>query len=181
MITIEETELPGVKLIKPKIHYDVRGSFQESYNLNSFRNCGIETIFTQDNYSISSSINTIRGLHFQSDPFSQTKLIRVLKGSILDVIVDTNPSSPNFMKHICFTLDDKLFYQLYIPKGYAHGFRTLENDTHVLYKVDNYYSPQHAFGIKWNDPELKINWGCDMPILSEQDLKLPSLKEYLGK
>ena len=159
-----------VKVFKASVFGDDRGFFQESYNLKRFHDFGITADFIQDNHSYSAKKGTIRGLHFQTDPMDQAKLVRVVKGSALDIIVDIRKDSPTFGKYEEFEINDKNQVQIFIPRGFAHGFCTLEDDTHFCYKVDNYYSPENNAGIIWNDPEIGINWlPAGEPILSEQD------------
>lgn len=177
----EKTHLKGVLILTPKLITDDRGFFQESYNQDTFKALGINDIFIQDNHSLSKSQNIIRGLHFQFGDMAQSKLVRVLKGSILDVVVDIDPRSETFMQHLIIKLDDQLGQQIYIPRGYAHGFRNLEAQTHVFYKVDNYYSVAHNTGIFWNDKDLGIEWGCMHPELSDQDKNLPTFKEKMAE
>jgi len=174
---IENLEIPEIKLITPTIFKDSRGSFQESYNQKKFNDCGFSFNFVQDNYSITAKKGTIRGLHFQASPMTQTKLVRVIQGEIFDVVVDIRKNSPTFKKYITVVLNDKNQTQLLIPQGFAHGFCTFTDDCHVLYKVDNYYSPKHNSGIVWNDQTLNINWPTQTPLLSDQDQKWPTLFE----
>ena len=166
-----DTDLPEVKVIIPDVFEDNRGFFTESYTQNKFHKLGVEVDFVQDNHSFSQYKGTIRGLHFQSDPMEQSKLVRVIKGSILDVIVDIRADSQNFRKYTTVELTDKNFKQVFIPQGFAHGFCTLEDNCHVTYKVDNFYSAENNCGIIWNDPQLNIKWPTENPILSEQDQK----------
>ena len=176
---IETTALDGVKLITPKKFEDSRGFFSETFNRENFFKGGIAVEFVQDNQSRSASVGTIRGLHFQSPPFAQDKLIRVLKGRILDVAVDIRRSSPTFGQHVAVELSAENFRQLFVPVGFAHGFCTLEPDTEILYKVTNYYSAQHDHGLAWNDPDLGIAWPvtAESVVLSEKDGKLPRLAD----
>lgn len=176
---IETTALDGVKLITPKKFEDSRGFFSETFNRENFFKGGIAVEFVQDNQSRSASVGTIRGLHFQSPPFAQDKLIRVLKGRILDVAVDIRRSSPTFGQHVAVELSAENFKQLFVPIGFAHGFCTLEPDTEILYKVSNYYSAQHDHGLAWNDPDLGIAWPvtAESIVLSEKDARLPRLTD----
>ena len=166
-----------VKVFKASVFGDDRGFFQESYNLKRFHDFGITADFIQDNHSYSATKGTIRGLHFQTEPMAQAKLVRVVKGSALDIIVDIRKGSPTFGKYEEFEINDKNQVQIFIPKGFAHGFCTLEDETHFCYKVDNYYSPENNAGIIWNDPEIGIKWPANDPILSEQDKKWKTLGE----
>ena len=164
-----DTEFPEVKIIVPALFEDSRGFFQESYNRRKFEELGISDDFVQDNHSFSKKRGTIRGLHFQSAPFSQSKLIRVAMGRILDIVVDIRKDSPYFGKYVEFELSEDNHKQVYIPKGFAHGFCTLTDNCHVVYKVDNYYSAENNCGIIWNDPDIGVDWPENNPVLSEQD------------
>ena len=174
---IIETVLSGVYIVEPKLFHDQRGFFMESYNAAAFEEHGLNYHFIQDNHSLSSDIGVLRGLHYQLAPKAQTKLVRVVSGAIYDVVVDIRRSSPTFGQWIGVTLDERNKKQLLIPQGFAHGFCTLEPNTQVLYKVDEYYSPQHDRGIRWNDPALGIDWPTDNPILSEKDKHHPFLAD----
>ena len=171
-----------VKRIFPKVYSDTRGSFSEDYNYIEFEKIGIKDKFVQDNISISSKKNTIRGLHFQSNPFSQSKMIKVIRGSIFDVFVDLRKQSNTYEQfhHIELYPDEGW---IYIPEGFAHGFCTLEDETIVLYKVNDYYSLKNDGGIKYDDPSFSIPWPLfdDKPILSDKDIKLPNWKEIKNK
>ncbi|MDR1592928.1 MAG: dTDP-4-dehydrorhamnose 3,5-epimerase [Prevotellaceae bacterium] len=170
----EEVFIKGAFLLKPKVFGDSRGYFFESFNQKEFeKNIGVIN-FVQDNES-KSSAGVLRGLHFQKGEYAQAKLVRVIKGMVLDVIVDIRPDSPTFGKHFSIELtgDNKL--QLFMPRGMAHGFVVLEDDTVFAYKVDNLYSPENESGILYNDPNLSIDWQLPESslILSEKDRKLP--------
>ncbi len=171
-----KTTLKDAYLIKPQVFGDNRGFFLESYSKKKFEKEGIGAEFVQDNHSKSEKKGTLRGLHFQLPPYTQAKLIRVVKGKILDVIVDLRRDSETFGQWEGFELSSQNFQMLFVPQGFAHGFITLENDTEVLYKADNFYEPESEGGIAWNDPDLKINWPLKNPILSERDTKWPNLK-----
>ncbi len=176
---IEDLKLDGLKLILPKKHIDDRGFFCETYNAKIWREAGLEYNFVQDNHSLSRDAGTLRGLHFQTPPFAQDKLVRVLRGRVLDVAVDLRKSSPTFGQYVMVELSYNNWKQLFIPVGFAHGFITLEPDTEVFYKVTNFYSSAHDMGVSWHDPELAIEWPIDNMevILSEKDRKLPLLSE----
>lgn len=174
---IIETYFDEVKVLAPNVFSDNRGFFQESYTRFKFEKLGIGCEFVQDNHSYSSKKWTIRGLHFQSSPKSQAKLVRVIQGAMLDVVVDIRKDSPTFKKYVTVELSAENFKQIYIPKGFAHGFCTLTDDCHVCYKVDDYYSHENNSGIIWNDSDLGIVWPCKEPILSPQDTKWPCLNK----
>ncbi|MDY7991470.1 dTDP-4-dehydrorhamnose 3,5-epimerase [Paenibacillus polymyxa] len=168
-------KLEGAKIIEPVIHGDHRGFFMESYNEQIMKQNGINHTFIQDNQSLSAEAGVIRGLHYQLNPKAQTKLIRVLSGAIYDVILDIRKSSPTFGQWVGVILSEHNRQQLMVPKGFAHGFCTLVPNTQVLYKVDEYYSPENDRGILWNDPALGIDWPTSQAILSEKDQKHPTL------
>ena len=161
----------SVKLISTKKFNDKRGYFTEKYNKKNFINKNIDIDFVQENFSLSKSKYTLRGLHFQKEPFSQIKLISVLKGKIFDVVVDLRKNSKYYKKYKSFILKENDNLQLLIPSGFAHGFCTLDNDTQILYKTSNYYSKKHEITISWNDPEINIKWPLkkNKPILSPKD------------
>ncbi|MFD0961829.1 dTDP-4-dehydrorhamnose 3,5-epimerase [Paenibacillus chungangensis] len=174
---LQETSLPGVMLIEPKVYSDHRGFFMESYNFEQFAEHGVNTSFMQDNHSLSKDVHVLRGLHYQLHPKAQCKLVRVTAGEIMDVVLDMRRGSPTYGQWASFVLsaDNKL--QLYVPAGFAHGFCTLVPNTQVQYKVDAPYSPQHDRGIRWDDPALSIPWPTSSPILSEKDKHHPTLAE----
>jgi dTDP-4-dehydrorhamnose 3,5-epimerase len=173
----QKTTIDGLFLITPKVFKDQRGFFLESYSEKCFRSVGITTVFVQDNHSRSESSGVLRGLHFQKPPFAQCKLIRVIRGSIFDVAVDLRKNSPTFGKWLGFELTSDNFNMLLVPQGFAHGFCTLVPGTEVQYKVDNFYSPEHDSGIRWNDPDLNIPWSVNDPVLSAKDAVLPFFRE----
>jgi dTDP-4-dehydrorhamnose 3,5-epimerase len=177
MLDIEPTAIPEVKILTPKRFDDGRGFFSEVYNRKRYEDAGVKLDFVQDNHSLSEKAGTIRGLHFQTAPFAQDKLVRVLRGRILDVAVDLRKSSPTFGQHVAVELSAKNWRQLLVPIGFAHGFCTLEPDTEVLYKVTNYYSAAHDGGLALDDPTLGIEWPVSLgdAILSEKDRKHPRL------
>lgn len=174
------TKLDGVKIIEPKVFEDHRGFFMESFNLKKFEELGLNYNFIQDNHSLSKEKDVIRGLHYQQLPKAQTKLVRVITGAIYDVAVDIRKGSPTFGEWIGVTISEKNHRMLLVPKGFAHGFCTLTENTHVQYKVDDYYSAVHDKGIRWNDPELSIDWPTSTPILSEKDSQQPFLQEAVN-
>lgn len=172
-----ETKLDGVYLFEPRVFHDGRGFFMESYNERVMEELGFRFRFVQDNHSLSVAAGTIRGLHYQEEPMAQTKLVRVIRGAIYDVAVDLRKDSPTFGNWVGVILSAENYRQILIPKGFAHGFCTLVGNTEVLYKVDQFYSPEHDKGIRWNDPEIGIDWPVSDPILSEKDMKHPFLRE----
>jgi dTDP-4-dehydrorhamnose 3,5-epimerase len=179
MLHIEETAIPDVKIITPPRFGDVRGFFSEVYSRKAFEESGIFMNFVQDNHSLSGPRGTIRGLHFQSPPFSQDKLVRVTRGRVLDVVVDIRRSSPTYGRHVAVELSADNWRQLLVPAGFAHGFCTLEPDTEFLYKVTNSYAPSHDHGIAWDDPALGINWPVSPgeALLSDKDRGFPRLAD----
>ena len=177
----KKLEIEEVILITPKIFNDGRGFFVETYKTSDFEEAGITERFVQDNHSKTVKKHTIRGLHFQKEPYEQSKLIRVLKGKILDIVVDIRPDSETFGKWVSIVLDAESKAMIYLPKGFAHGFCTLEDDAEVIYKCSKNYSPNHEGGIIWNDPFLEIEWPTNQPTLSERDKKWGSFKEINGE
>ncbi len=175
----EDTDIPGVRIVTPRKHGDHRGFFSEVYKQSEWRQAGMDYTFVQDNHSFSAPVGTLRGLHFQTPPFAQDKLVRVLRGRILDVAVDIRRSSPTFGKHVALELSVENWRQLFVPAGFAHGFITLEPDTEVFYKVTAHYSPDHDRGLAFDDPALGINWPMPPggPLLSEKDKHWPRLNE----
>lgn len=169
-------ELEGVYLIEPVVHADHRGFFMESYNQAVLQGQGLDVQFVQDNHSLSVDVGVLRGLHYQLYPKAQTKLVRVLSGEIYDVVVDIRRNSPTFGKWIGVTLNEMNKRQLLVPKGFAHGFCTTVPNTQVLYKVDEFYSPENDRGIIWNDPALNIHWPVTDPQLSAKDRLHPTLE-----
>ena len=176
---ILDTTLPEVKLIKPARHGDARGFFSEVYRADVLRRHGIEIDFVQENHSLSVDRGVVRGLHFQSPPEGQAKLVRVSAGSILDVAADIRQGSPTYGRHVAIVLTAAEGNQLFVPEGFAHGFCTLEANTELVYKVSRYYSPQHDLGLLWNDPGLGIAWpvGEGEAVLSDKDRRQPRLVE----
>lgn len=173
------TAIPEVRIVKPRRFGDHRGFFSETYNSKAMAEAGIGATFVQDNHSLSATKGTIRGLHFQIPPFAQDKLIRVVRGSILDVAVDIRRQSPTFGQHVAVVISAEEWNQLFIPVGFAHGFCTLEPDTEVIYKVSAFYSAEHDRGILWNDPDLHIDWpvSSGTGVLSDKDKLHPRLKD----
>lgn len=177
---IIETSIPGVIIIEPTIFEDDRGYFFESYNQSSFKDIGIETVFVQDNESKSQK-NVVRGLHFQNPPFAQAKLVRVLQGSVLDIAVDIRRGSPYYGKHVSTILSAENKRMFYIPEGFAHGFRTLEDDTIFTYKCSCLYNKDSEGSLLWNDPDINIEWGIDDPIISEKDKQATPFCNYISR
>jgi len=171
-------DLPGVFLIEPDVHQDHRGFFLESYSRDAFVKAGIAAEFVQDNHSLSVQKGVVRGLHFQLPPFAQSKLLRVTRGAIYDVVVDLRRSSPSYGTWQGFELSSDNFRMLFIPAGFAHGFCTIAENTEVQYKVDCLYAPSADGGIRWNDPNVGVTWPESTPILSNKDAKLPFLQEF---
>jgi dTDP-4-dehydrorhamnose 3,5-epimerase len=176
---VENTAIEAVKIITPKKFGDHRGFFSEVYSRKAWAEAGLDYEFVQDNHSFSVEVGVIRGLHFQTAPFGQDKLVRVAKGRVLDVAVDLRRSSPTFGKHVAVELSAANWRQLLVPIGFAHGFCTLEPDSEVLYKVTNVYSPAHDKGLAFDDPALGIDWRIDLSkaVLSDKDRKHPRLAE----
>lgn len=171
---IRDLQIDAIKVLLPKYNEDFRGYFVETWNQRAFFAVGMDVGFVQDNCSYSVCADTIRGLHFQSPPKAQAKLIRAVQGSIFDVAIDLRRSSSSFGQHVAAVLTAKAGEQMFIPVGFAHGFCTLEPDTVVAYKVSEYYSPDHEQGIVWDDADLRIQWPLSGdPVLSPKDSALP--------
>nr|WP_047575546.1 dTDP-4-dehydrorhamnose 3,5-epimerase [Methylobacterium sp. ZNC0032] len=181
MLSVEETAIPAVKIVTPKKHGDHRGFFSETWSRKAFAEAGLDLDFVQDNQSLSGPVGTLRGLHFQSPPFAQDKLVRVTRGRILDVAVDIRSSSPTFGKHVAVELSAENWKQLLVPVGFAHGFVTLEPDTEVIYKVTAPYAPENDHGLAFDDPALGIDWRLPLSglTISDKDRKHPRLAEML--
>ncbi len=169
--------LPGVVLLEPAVHRDERGWFMESYVLERMKAKGVDVTFVQDNHSFSLHRGTLRGLHFQNEPMAQSKLVRCTRGSILDVVADIRRDSPTFRHWASLELTSMNMRQVFVPKGYAHGFLTLEDSTEVQYKVDNYFDKRSDRNIRYDDPDLGIEWTIERPILSDKDANAPFLKD----
>lgn len=175
-MNLTKTEIDGVYILEPKVFKDNRGWFMESYSYKVLKEIGLDINFVQDNHSYSALKGTLRGLHFQTNPMAQTKLVRCTRGKILDVAIDLRRSSPTYKQWVSVELSEENKKQLLIPKGFAHGFLTLTDNVEVQYKVDEYYSAEHDRSIRYDDPDIGIDWGVDNPILSEKDLKAPLLR-----
>lgn len=178
MMNIIETEIQGVFIIEPKVFGDSRGYFFESFSKKEFESKVGPVEFVQDNES-KSCYGVVRGLHFQKPPHAQAKLVRVVKGKVLDVAVDLRKDSPTYGKHVTVELSEDNHRQVFIPKGFAHGFSVLSEEAVFQYKCDDYYAPETEGAVAWNDPELNIDWRvpADMMILSEKDKRHPELKD----
>ena len=176
---IRSTSLPDVKIIIPKRHGDARGFFSESWNKALLGEHGITTEFVQDNHSLSMQVGTVRGLHFQTPPHEQAKLVRCGRGALLDVAVDIRQGSPTYGQWVAETLSFENGHQLLVPVGFAHGFVTLEPETEIIYKCSDYYAPDCDRALQFDDPETGIDWGLvrDNAILSEKDAAAPSLAD----
>lgn len=174
--TVERCALDGVLLITPRRYGDSRGHFSETYNKEVFDSLGVNARFVQDNQSFSSQRGTIRGMHFQVPPHAQAKLVRVVRGAIFDAVVDLRAAAPTRGHWAGFRLSASDGGQLFVPRGFAHGFCTLEPDTEVIYKVDDYYSRDHERGVRWNDTEIAIRWPdeADESTLVERDRHWPA-------
>ncbi len=176
-MTLTETAVNGVFEIEPKVFGDNRGWFYESYSKEKFEKLGISAEFVQDNRSFSAQKGTLRGLHCQTNPKAQAKLITCLKGAILDVAVDIRKGSPTYMKWVAVELNEDNKKMLYIPKGCLHGFVTLTENVEVTYKVDEFYSPENDRSVCFCDPTIGVEWGIENPVLSEKDKNAPLLKD----
>lgn len=170
-------DIPGLLLIAPVRHGDARGFFSEVWSRRALAEAGLAADFVQDNHAVSAARHVLRGLHFQRPPHAQGKLVRVTRGAILDVAVDLREGSPTYGRHAAVEISAANWLQLWIPRGFAHGYLTLEPGTEVLYKADAYYEPAADAGILWNDPALGIAWPVEAPTLSERDRRAPRLAE----
>lgn len=175
----EVTSIPPVMIVTPKKHGDARGFFSEVYKQSEWEKAGLDYTFVQDNHSFSAPVGTLRGLHFQTPPFAQDKLVRVTRGRILDVAVDIRRSSPTFGKHVAIELSAENWRQLFVPIGFAHGFVTLEPDTEVQYKVTALYSAANDRGLAYDDPDIGIDWPLPPggALLSEKDKRWPGMRD----
>ena len=177
MLEIRETKLKGVFEILPKVFGDARGWFMETWSDRELKAAGITAAFVQDNHSFSAEKGTLRGLHYQLNPMAQAKILRVTRGEIFDVAVDIRRGSPQYAQWVGVRLSAENKKQLFIPKGFAHGFLTLTDDVEVQYKADNYYSPEHDGGVRWDDPVIGVAWPAEPVILSDKDRNAPTLAE----
>jgi dTDP-4-dehydrorhamnose 3,5-epimerase len=176
---IERLSIPDVLLITPKVFGDPRGAFAETYSRRELAEAGFDGDFVQDNHSRSPQKGTVRGLHFQRAPRAQDKLLRVVRGAILDVAVDIRPGSPTYGRHVAVELSADNWRQLLVPRGFAHGFQTLTDDCEVLYKVTDVYAPETEGGLLWNDPALAIDWPipAEKAVINARDAGWPGLAE----
>lgn len=171
------TKIDEVKILEPEVFKDSRGWLTVPWSIAMMKECGIHSIFLQDTHSRTVSKGTIRGLHFQNGGAAQAKLVRVIRGSVLDVAVDLRKGSQHYLQWVAEELSEGNHKMLYIPRGFAHGFLTLADDTEFYYKVDNYYCPEAERTIRFDDPEVGVAWGVDHPFLSEKDRKAPFLAD----
>jgi len=171
------TRLDGVYIVEPRVFGDHRGFFMESWSKRAFEEAGFFYDFVQDNHSYSSVKGTLRGIHFQRGEYSQAKLVRCVRGAVLDVAVDLRPESPTYGQWTAVELSAENKRQFLIPRRFGHGFVTLTDEVEFLYKADNFYAPAFDGGIRWNDAALGIDWGVEAPVLSEKDSALPLWKD----
>lgn len=171
------TKLDGVVILIPKVFGDHRGFFMESWSRRTMEEAGFHYDFVQDNHSLSTVKGTLRGIHFQRGDKAQAKLVRCVRGAVLDVAVDLRHDSPTYKQWVAVELSEENKKQLLIPRGFGHGFVTLTDHVEFLYKADNYYAPEADGGVRWNDPDIAVDWGIEHPILSEKDAKNPFLKD----
>jgi dTDP-4-dehydrorhamnose 3,5-epimerase len=179
MKIFESPKILGLKLLQPTLFHDERGCFFESYNLETFKDLGIEDVFVQDNQSTSKK-NVIRGLHFQVPPFAQAKMVRVIKGAVLDVAVDIRKKSLTYGQHFSIFLSEENKLQLYIPVGFAHGFAALEENTVFAYKCSNIYHKDSERSLLFNDKHLHINWNIENPIVVHKDLQAICFNDFIS-
>ena len=172
-----QTDLPGVVILEPAVFGDNRGWFMESWSLGKMQDAGLNYDFVQDNHSYSAQKGVLRGIHFQNNPEAQAKLVRCTRGAVLDVAVDLRKGSPTYKKWVAVELSAENKRQLLIPRGFGHGFVTLTDDVEFLYKADNLYNAAADRSIRYNDPELAIDWGIINPVVSEKDANAPFLKD----
>ena len=173
-----KTEFPGLMIMEPQVLRDKRGFFLESFNRNFFAENDLPVDFVQDNHAYSLGKGVVRGLHLQMPPYTQSKLVWVTRGAVCDVVVDLRKGSPTYCKFFKIELSAKNFRRLFIPKGFAHGYETLTGESEFMYKVDAGYFPESEAGVRWNDPDLAIDWKSANPILSDKDGRLPLLGQF---
>lgn len=179
---IERAAIPDVLIIRPSKHGDHRGFFSETFRASALKDAGVDADWVQDNHSFSATRGVVRALHFQRPPFTQAKLLRVISGALLDVVVDLRTASPTYGRHVAVELSADNWAQILVPAGFAHGFCTLTESCHVLYKVSAEYAPAEEGGVLWNDPDLGIAWPVspEEATLSARDLKWPRLKDLVS-
>lgn len=176
-MNIEKTEIEGVFILTPRVFDDPRGSFFEAVNTDSLKKAGIEFTVAQENCAYSLKAGTIRGLHFQNSPRAQAKIIRCIRGSVMDYAVDLRKGSPTYLRYVSALLSWENKKQLYIPKGFAHGVISLSDDTCIEYFADDFYSPEHDRSVRYDDPDINVDWGRDELILSDKDKNAPLLRD----
>lgn len=176
-MNVIETKLPGVCIIEPQVFGDHRGWFMESWSQKKMEDNGLNVVFVQDNQSFTAKKGTLRGIHFQQYPMSQAKLVRVVRGAVMDVAVDLRKDSPTYKQWVSVELSAENKRQLFIPQGFGHAFLTLTDDVEFVYKCDNLYSRELERSIRYDDPEIGIEWGIDGPVLSDKDAVAPFLKD----
>ncbi|HPU64039.1 MAG TPA: dTDP-4-dehydrorhamnose 3,5-epimerase [Mobilitalea sp.] len=176
-MNIRETKVKDLYILEPIVHGDNRGWTMESWSKKTLEEAGLYYNFVQDNHSFSAHKGILRGLHFQQGDAAQAKLVRCIRGAVLDVAVDMRKGSPTYMKWEAVELSEDNFRQLLIPRGFLHGFLTLTDNVEIVYKLDNYYNREADRSIRWDDPDLNIDWGIDDPILSDKDKNAPYLKD----
>lgn len=172
-----KTAIEGVIIVEPDVFGDHRGFFMESWSQRAFEQAGLHYDFVQDNHSRSTVKGTLRGIHFQRGDKSQAKLVRCVRGAVLDVAVDLRPESPTYRQWVAVELSEENKKQLLIPRRFGHGFVTLTDDVEFLYKADNFYAPEADGGIRWNDPDIAVDWGVEHPVLSAKDENAPFFKD----
>jgi dTDP-4-dehydrorhamnose 3,5-epimerase len=171
-----DTSIAGARLIEPEPHHDERGYFARTWCKREFARQGMEAEFVQSGMSYNRKAGTLRGLHYQKEPFAEIKLLRCTRGTVYDVIVDLRPESPTYLKHFSVELSEQNALTLYTPKGVAHGFVTLTDDTTVFYQMSEFYSPGHATGVRYDDPRLRITWPIDVTCISDRDRSWPDIE-----
>jgi len=176
-MNVIETKLPGVCIIEPQVFGDHRGWFMESWSQKKMADKGLDVDFVQDNQSFTAKKGTLRGIHFQQYPMAQAKLVRVVRGAVMDVAVDLRKDSPTYKQWVSVELSAENKRQLFIPQGFGHAFLTLTDDVEFVYKCDNLYSRELERSIRYDDPEIGIEWGIDAPVLSDKDVAAPFLKD----
>ena len=179
-MVVKEVLIKGLIVVQPDVFYDARGYFFESYNKEKFKEIGIADDFVQDNQSLSAK-GILRGLHFQNPPFAQGKLLSVIKGSVLDVAVDIRKGSQTFGKYFSIILSGENKTMFWVPAGFAHGFLSLEDDTIFSYKCTQTYNKESEGSIRWNDPDINIDWGINQPLVSEKDRNAPLFKDFVTR